>query len=56
MSAGYIKVGTAEFQCWRCNHCSAVIMDPDQHDKWHAENDRKIAYAGRNAGLMDRIG
>lgn len=39
-----------------CTDCGVPVLDKDKHDEFHENLSRKIRHAGRNAGLLDRIG
>lgn len=39
-----------------CGLCSALVSSQSHHTAWHLDLRDAIRYAGRNAGLLDRIG
>jgi hypothetical protein len=39
-----------------CSECGVPVLDEGLHDEWHDGQQKKILHAGRNAGLLDRIG
>lgn len=39
-----------------CTTCGCPVISQVKHNEWHNDQDNKIRHAGRNAGLLDRIG